>query len=47
LHYISDGVFSNISARDALDLPMDAGNTRLDARRFKGAVTGRKPLIRK
>jgi len=45
LHYISDGVFSNISARGAQDAAMDAGNTKFDARRFKGAITDRKPLM--
>ncbi|MBS1748515.1 MAG: hypothetical protein JST63_01270 [Bacteroidetes bacterium] len=44
LHYISDGVFSNISARSTQDVLTDAGNTVLDARRFKGAVADSRSL---
>lgn len=39
LHYISNGVFSNISPRSTQDVLAEAGNTIFDARRFKGAVS--------
>lgn len=45
LHYISDGVFSNISARGTQDVLKDAVNMKLDARRFKGAVAGDRSFI--
>ncbi len=42
LHYITDGAFSRISAKTQDDSKTESGNTKLDVRRFKGAVRSRK-----
>ncbi len=42
LHYINNGVFSRISPRAQQDTRLESGNTALDVKRFKGAVSGQK-----
>ncbi|MFT3701108.1 MAG: S41 family peptidase [Agriterribacter sp.] len=41
LHYISNGAFSRVSSR-VDDLKVESGNTKFDARKFKGAVEKRR-----
>lgn len=44
LHYIQSGAFSRISPRAQQDVKLESGNTRLDVKRFKGAVGERRRI---